>query len=280
LKEEHRRRSPYIGYLVKSRQGLLSSLHTLHSLTSRIEAEQRMHCKFLICVCVRLFIEHNESQLRQMKVQFCSTSVMDEKTDLVVRFLDRLWEDLERDPILAAANSEQRTEARIAVERTVFSQIYMAALYPNHDGDISRDRVFQEHMEKLKQIITPGHKDLKIPRRFHYECPWPSAQAELKRLPAFKLPSDKANCVARVATTIMNLLSLAADKSVPAADDFLPVFIYVIIKANPPSLLSTVQFVDNFYSTRLCGENQYWWMQFVAAIEFIKTMEYSDASMN
>ena len=72
---------------------------------------------------LRLFIEHNESHLRQMKVQFCSTSVMDEKTDLVVRFLDRLWEDLERDPILAAANTEQRAEARIAVERTVFSQV-------------------------------------------------------------------------------------------------------------------------------------------------------------
>ena len=64
-------------------------------------------------------------------------------------------------------------------------------------------------------------------------------QAELKRLPAFKLPSDKVNCVSRVAATIMNLLSLAAEKSVPAADDFLPVFVYVIIQANPPSLLST-----------------------------------------
>ena len=47
----------------------------------------------------------------------------------------------------------------------------------------------------------------------------------------------------------------------------------VIIKANPPSLLSTVQFVDNFYRDRLCGEECYWWMQFVGAVEFIKTME-------
>jgi len=58
-------------------------------------------------------------------------------------------------------------------------------------------------------------------------------------LPAFKLPSDKVNCVSRVASTIMNLLSLAADRSVPAADDFLPVLVYVIIQANPPGLLST-----------------------------------------
>ena len=84
-----------------------------------------------------------------------------------------------------------------------------------------------------------------------------------------------------------------------------PIWIQVIIKANPPSLLSTVQFVDNFYRQvysfhskywsenpfslfpenilrayqlyrdRLCGEECYWWMQFVGAVEFIKTMEWS-----
>ena len=60
--------------------------------------------------------------------------------------------------------------------------------------------------------------------------------------------------------------------SVPAADDFVPVMVFVVIKANPPSLLSTVQYVDSFYGNRMAGEDQYWWMQFAAAIEFIKTM--------
>ena len=41
----------------------------------------------------------------------------------VVSFLDWLWEELEADPLLAAANPEQRDEARIAVERAVFSQV-------------------------------------------------------------------------------------------------------------------------------------------------------------
>ncbi|QQP35679.1 GTPaseactivating protein and VPS9 domaincontaining protein 1like [Caligus rogercresseyi] len=72
----------------------------------------------------------------------------------------------------------------------------------------------------------------------------------------------------------MNLLSLGSPKGVPAADDFIPVLVFVIIKANPPSLLSTVQYVDNFYGERLSGEDQYWWTQTVSAIEFIKTMDY------
>lgn len=274
LKEEYKRRSPYIGYLVKSRQGLLASLQTLNSLTLRMENEQKICSKFLISVCVRLFFERHQQELSQLHTSFSSTSVMDEKTERVCRILDLLWEELEKDPILAAANGEQRDEARIAVERAVFSQIYMKALYPNNEADRSRDVVMQEHIAKLKLVVTPGHKDLKIPQKFRYECPWPSAQAELKRLAAFKLPSDKVHCLSRVSSTIMNLLSLAADRLVPAADDFLPVLVYVIIQANPPGLLSTVQFVDNFYGSRLCGEDQYWWMQFVSAIEFIKTMDY------
>ena len=72
----------------------------------------------------------------------------------------------------------------------------------------------------------------------------------------------------------MNLLSLANEHSVPAADDFMPVLIFVLIKANPASLLSTVQYVNSFYEKRLQGEENYWWMQFSSAIEFIKNMDY------
>ena len=71
----------------------------------------------------RLFFERHQQELSQLHTSFSSTSVMDEKTERVCRILDLLWEELEKDPILAAANGEQRDEARIAVERAVFSQV-------------------------------------------------------------------------------------------------------------------------------------------------------------
>ena len=90
---------------------------------------------------------------------------------------------------------------------------------------------------------------------------------------AYKTPKDKLKCVHRCSTTIMNLLSMANDKSVPAADEFMPVLIFVIIKANPACLLSTVQYVNSFYGNRLQGEEHYWWMQFSSVVEYIKTMD-------
>lgn len=47
----------------------------------------------------------------------------------------------------------------------------------------------------------------------------------------------------------------------------------VCFQANPPCLLSTVQYISSFYASCLSGEESYWWMQFTAAVEFIKTID-------
>ena len=58
----------------------------------------------------------------------------------------------------------------------IFSQIYMRAIHPNQEADSSRDLVLSNHISRLSSFVTPNHRDLKIPRRYQYECPWPAAQ--------------------------------------------------------------------------------------------------------
>lgn len=122
------------------------------------------------------------------------------------------------------------------------ARVYHNALYPNGEGDIHRDQLLRDHIKKLAQVVTPNHKDLRIPRIYHYECPWPWAQAELAAISAYKTPRDKLQCVFRCATTIMNLLSMASERGIPAADDLIPVLVYVIIKVIPCSLVILVSF--------------------------------------
>ncbi|EFX89280.1 hypothetical protein DAPPUDRAFT_303141 [Daphnia pulex] len=277
LKEDYKGRAPYLSYLIQCRQSLLSVLAHLERLANRVEQDKAVCHRFLISVCVRLFLERREKQLNDFVVEFQQLHAADEKADWLESFLHRLSAELERDSMWQSASRYQIELAQTAVEQRLMALIYNYALYPNGDGDVSRDQVLYEHIEKLGQVVTPSHKDLRIPKIYRYECPWPSAQAELVSISAYKTPRDKVACVIRCATTIMNLLSLAAaaaERGVPAADDFMPVFVFVIIKANPPCLLSTVEYVNSFFGNRLEGEDQYWWTQFCSAIEFVKTMDY------
>ncbi|XP_041370406.1 GTPase-activating protein and VPS9 domain-containing protein 1-like [Gigantopelta aegis] len=276
LREEYRNRSAYISYLVRCRQGLLMSLSHLQQLLNRAQRDKEICNKHMVNVCVRLFIEHREKQVLYFISDFQKLTVSDEKTDLVERFLQLLYKEMEQDAIWKAATQEQMDDARLAIERLLMSRIYTHAMFPNGDGDFMRDQIIHQHIKKLSVVITPVHKDLGILRMYHFECPWPAAQREIYMINAYKTPKDKLQCVLRCSMTIMNLLSMANEKSVPAADDFMPVLIFVIIKANPPCLLSTIQYVNSFYENRLGGEEQYWWMQFASAVEFIKTMDYSE----
>jgi hypothetical protein len=214
-----------------------------------------------------------EKNVQVFVKKFQSLVVADEKIQLVDKFLTFLFDALENDSSWQASSGDQMDLARRVIERHIMSQIYILALYPNGDGDVFRDQILFQHIHTLSNIISTSHKDLVIPKMYHSECPWPSAQADISALGAHKTPRDKIKCVVKCCNTIMNLLSLATDASVPAADDLMPVLVFVLIKANPISLLSTVQYVNSFYEKHFQGEEAYWWTQFCSAVEFIKTME-------
>lgn len=73
------------------------------------------------------------------------------------------------------------------LERLVMGKMYLHALFPNGDIDLHRDQVLTAHIKKLAQVITPQHRALRIPRGYLLECPWPSAQAAIATLNAYKV---------------------------------------------------------------------------------------------
>ncbi|CAN7993072.1 unnamed protein product [Ixodes hexagonus] len=274
LEEEHRRRAPYVAYLVRCRQGLLSLQAQLETQLRRTQRDRDVCQTHLATLCVRHFLDPREHHVQTFSRSFQGLTVGDEKAQLVEKFLQFLFRGMEVDPTWQMASDLQMSLAQHTIERAIMSQIYIYvhALYPNGDGDVLRDQVLHQHIQKLSRVVTVDHRDLRIPRAYHAECPWPSAQAHLGALAAYKSPRDKVACVASCCSALMSLLSLAG--GVPAADDLIPVLVYVLIQANPPHLLSTVQFVNTFHQERFEGEAAYWWTQFCSAVEFIKTMDY------
>ena len=274
LREDYQRRAPFIAYLLKSKQSLLSMDAHLESLTDHLTQEKTTCLHNLVTICVKQYLEKKERAVAHFIRCFQKLSLPDEKVQVVEKFLLFLYQTMDKDTVWQMASEDLVDYAREVIERCVMSQIYMFALYPNGDGDVLRDQILHQHIGKLSRRLTVDHKDLRIPAIYHSEAPWLSAQDEIATINAFKTPREKVQCVVRTCTIIMSLLSLASDRSVPAADDLMPVLVFVIVQANPPSLLSTVQYVTSFYESNFEGEEAYWWTQFSSVIEFIKTMDY------
>uniref|UniRef100_A0A671URU2 GTPase-activating protein and VPS9 domain-containing protein 1 n=1 Tax=Sparus aurata TaxID=8175 RepID=A0A671URU2_SPAAU len=273
IAEDYRKRAPYIAYLTRCRQGLQTSQAHLERLLQRVLRDKEVANRYFTTVCVRLLLEHMESKMLDFIKAFQGCTAADDKTAAVEDFLRYLYGAMARDAIWQYASEDQLQDAQMAIERSVMNRIFKLAFYPNQDGDILRDQLFYEHIQRLSKVVTANHKALQVPEVYLKEAPWPSAQSEIKTINAYKTPRDKVQCILRMCSTIMNLLSLANEDSVPGADDFVPVLVFVLIRANPPCLLSTVQYINNFYASRLSGEECYWWMQFTAALEFIKTID-------
>lgn len=272
--DDYDRRSAYMKDLVEFNQRLLIVSSRVDNVLNHIERDKLICNHNLVTIFVGHYMEQKERNLQFLIRKFNSINAADEKTSLVEKFLALLYNALEGDSNWQKATQEQIEHARRIIERHVMTQVYWSAFYPNGEADVHRDKLFNEHLKKLSKIITVDHKDLKIPKVYHSEFPWPSAQADLEVINSCKAARDKVSCVVKCCKTIMKLLSIADEKRAPSADDLMPVLVFVIIQANPNSLLSTVQYVNSFYEKHFHGEQAYWWTQFCSAIEFIKTMDY------
>ncbi|KMZ81873.1 hypothetical protein PVIIG_02922 [Plasmodium vivax India VII] len=63
------------------------------------------------------------------------------------------------------------------------------------------------------------------------------------------------------------------DELLPCADEVLPVLIYVIIKTNPPELISNIAYIQSFrHPNHFVSEEAYSFTQFCSGVEFIKEL--------
>ena len=91
---------------------------------------------------------------------------------------------------------------------------------------------------------------------------------------AYRAPRDKMQCILNCFRVIRHALDTLLGPSRWGADQLLPVCIYTIIRANPPSLNSNVNFIASFrHSSRLRGEDEYLLMQMNIAIRDIMDIE-------
>ncbi|XP_055544046.1 receptor-mediated endocytosis protein 6 homolog isoform X2 [Wyeomyia smithii] len=269
-------REAYIKYLINCRQTLLSSIDNLSSFKFYLEEDSKTTIRQIVMICVKMFIEKKESSVQQFRKEFVQLTVVDERKDLLQEFLSTLMDELKTNAVLGSMTDWQTCEARNCMECILLYRLYDFVMFPNDEGDILRDDVLHEHIGRLAKSITPSHAQLRIPLVYIQEAPWLYAQRQLSFMSAYKTPLGKVECVIKCIKSLLSLLSMGSGSSIPAADDIIPVLIYVIIQSNPRNLLSTIEYVNCFFGDTLTGEKEYWWTQFCSAVTFIKTMDYCE----
>lgn len=146
-----------------------------------------------------------------------------------------------------------------------------------HQEDVERDEVLaqkvriygwvkEEHLD-IKPIGEKGRKFMSL------------AQQELLKIRSYRAPRDKVICILNSCKVIFGFLrNSSTDQS---ADSFIPLLIYVVLKANPDHLVSNVQYILRFRNQdKLGGEAGYYISSLMGAIQFIEGLDKTSLTIS
>ncbi|XP_043713723.1 vacuolar protein sorting-associated protein 9A-like [Telopea speciosissima] len=178
-------------------------------------------------------------------------------------------------------SEEELESAGEGLEKYVMTRLF-TRLFASLPEDVKYDEQLSEKLALLQQFIQP--EDLDIKPTFQNETSWLLAQKELQKINTYKAPRDKLVCILNCCKVINNSLlnaSIASNENPPGADEFLPVLIYVTIKANPPQLHSNLLYIQRYRSqSRLVSEAAYFFTNMLSTESFVANIDAKSLSMD
>ncbi|CAA7269224.1 unnamed protein product [Cyclocybe aegerita] len=145
---------------------------------------------------------------------------------------------------------------------------------PITTDDLERDRVLSQRIALFGWI---EEKHLDIPESEGSKGFLMFAQQELLKINHYKAPRDKLICILNCCKVIFGLIRHLHTEE--GADSFVPILIFVVLKANPEHLLSNVEFINRFRNPeKLQSEAGYYLSSLMGAVSFIETMDHTSLS--
>lgn len=190
------------------------------------------------------------SKFRKLINNSVSVDRLSEQINDFYKFMLRRLEDLPvyRNLNLSQENNDEWIDfaERYLIE-ALHTELFSKIQNENEDNDLK----LQKRIKSLSWIMVQ-HLDIEISLKDpDVQLYLDQAISNLIELGSKKVPLDKLTCIVNCSKTIFKLLQVSRNEPA-SADQFLPAFVYVIIKANPPLLHSNIQFITKFANpTRL-----------------------------
>ncbi|PON34878.1 VPS9 domain containing protein [Parasponia andersonii] len=198
-------------------------------------------------------------------------------------------------PLWEAATAQEIDSAMEGLEKYVMTKLF-SRTFSSSPEDTKMDLQVSEKIQLLQAFLKPEHVD--IPPFLCNEASWLLAEKELLKINAFKSPREKLLCIVNCCKVINNLLlnvSMSENRVLAGADDFLPLLIFVTIKAssslchfadhsicaNPPQLHSNLRFIQLYRrQAKLVSEAAYYFTNLVSTKSFILDLNAKSLSMD
>jgi hypothetical protein len=206
-----------------------------------------------------------------------------DQTKLIFDFLDFIAIRMRECEVWATLTPGDFENAMEAMEKLIMNRLYNYTFSPaiKREGkwsvqtdDLERDRVLKQRI-RLFGWIDESH--LEIPVGDHSKGFVDFAIQELLKLNHYKAPRDKVICILNCCKVIFGLIRHLSSQE--NADTFVPILIFVVLRANPDNLISNVEYISRFRNPeRLSSESGYYLSSLMGAIAFVETMDYTSLS--
>ncbi|XP_068629528.1 rab5 GDP/GTP exchange factor isoform X2 [Battus philenor] len=213
-------------------------------------------------------------------IKCSSVMTVDELSERVQRQYQRFMRHMDTSQHFANLEPETKEMLIDFVEKHVMTYLHDlpgVVFSPAGTDDERADRAMSERIQQLSWV---GEKHLECNldrndatcRQLLYK-----AISELLGMDGCASPGGKLSCVRRCCRHVLALCGAPA-----SADELLPRLIFTVLKANPPRLVSNINFVTRFCNAQrlMTGEGGYYFTNLCCAVSFIENLTAESLSMD
>lgn len=227
--------------------------------------------------------DSSASPLRNQLQRFCLDFMesrrrpgREEAREMVQNFMEDIEASMATHPLWCKLGEEGLEDASEALEKYITTRLHTRLFAPDMEAR-SKDSKLRMRIAKL-QFIHPDHLD--VAAQCRHEEAWHRAILALQRMSQAHTPKDKIDAVLEASEHIYSAPILNGCNRPVSADEFLPILVYILLRANPPELQSNIDYVSSFRGRgRMVGEGAYFFTHLAGAVFFIETLDASRLSI-